>query len=238
MISRQIWIDPRQQYLRKIKYPLFPCSYTYGFSPVLWVALGKGETVVSAYKCEDPLCRWMFFSCTPDNTLSIQNVSGENETVAWSIEKLTDKYIQSVRRPRNVRVSPKQPVRNEVAKRLEDYDYYRQLECRNGKMTEEARQKWIEQKRKEREGITIDTKDVGPPSDSNGASTSGVWGCVKNVSLHWHGWTEVKKNFENHDTWIPGVQEMNIPLHSLFSFVGKFSGKVSSFRPCQCKLIR
>ena len=54
--------------------------------------------------------------CTPDGTLSIENVEGLNESVSWSIEKLTDKFKQNAKKPRNVRVTPKDAVRKEVAK--------------------------------------------------------------------------------------------------------------------------
>ena len=112
--------------------------------------------------------------CTPDGTLSIENVQGENGSVAWAIEKLTDKFKQNAKKPRNVRLTPKDPVRKEVAKRFEKYDYYRQLELRNQKITLDERQRWIEKKKLERQGITIETEDVGPPMDSVSASTSGI----------------------------------------------------------------
>ena len=57
-----------------------PNTRPYGFPPALWIVLQKGATVVAAYECEDPLCRWMFMSCTPDHTLSIQQVPGANGT--------------------------------------------------------------------------------------------------------------------------------------------------------------
>ena len=94
----------------------------------LWIALQKGATMVPAYECEDPLCRWMFMSCTPDHTLSIQRVPGANGTSDWCIGNLTAGYLESVRQPRNVGESPMAPVRSEVAQRLMEYDYYQKME--------------------------------------------------------------------------------------------------------------
>ena len=101
--------------------------------------------MVLAYKREDPLCRWMFMLCTRDHTLSIQRVPGANGTSDLCIGNLTAGYLESVHQPRNVRESPKAPVRSEVAQRLMDYDYYRKLEARNrGGRKEEKRKNRIE----------------------------------------------------------------------------------------------
>ena len=81
----------------------------YGFPPALWVALHKGTTMVLAYECEDPLCRWMFMSYTPDHTLSIQQRPGSNGQVDWRISSLTDGYMDGVNKTRRVRDPPPKP---------------------------------------------------------------------------------------------------------------------------------
>ena len=127
-----------------------PNTRPYGFPPALWIALQKGATVVPAYEREDPLCRWMFMSCTPDHTLSIQRVPGANGTSDWCIGNLTAGYLESVRQPRNVRESPTAPVRSEVTQRLVDYDYYRKLEARNKEVAEKKRKERIESEKEEK----------------------------------------------------------------------------------------
>ena len=88
----------------------------YGFPPALWLSLGKGKCVVPDYEREDPLCKWMFISCTPDNTLSIMCTPGDNGNMDWCIRGISDGYIKSVyRKPR--RVSP-------VARKQEDQDEF------------------------------------------------------------------------------------------------------------------
>ena len=87
-----------------------PNTRPYGFPPALWVALHKGTTMVSAYECDDPLCRWMFMSCTPDHTLSIQQLPGSNGQVDWRISSLTDGYMDRVNKTRRVRDPPPKPV--------------------------------------------------------------------------------------------------------------------------------
>ena len=80
-----------------------PNTRPYGFPPALSVALHKGTTMVPAYKRDDPLCRWMFMSCTPDHTLSIQWLPGSNGQMDWRISSLTDGYIDGVNKTRRVR---------------------------------------------------------------------------------------------------------------------------------------
>ena len=128
-----------------------PNTRPYGFPPALWIALKKGATVVPAYEREDPLCRWMFMSCTPDHTLSIQRVPGANGTSDWCIGNLTAGYLESVCQPRNVRESPTAPVRDNISQRLLDYDYYRKLETRNKQVAEQKRKERIESKKKKAE---------------------------------------------------------------------------------------
>ena len=79
-----------------------PNTRPYGFPPTLWVALHKGTTMVLAYEHDDPLCRWMFGSCTPDHTLSIQQLPGSNGQVDWKISSLTDGYKDGVNKTRRV----------------------------------------------------------------------------------------------------------------------------------------
>ena len=76
----------------------------------LWVALHKGTTMVPAYEREDPLCRWMFMSCTPDHTLSIQRLPGSNGQADWRISSVIDGYIDGVNKTRRVRDPPPKPV--------------------------------------------------------------------------------------------------------------------------------
>ena len=107
--------------------------------------------MVPAYEHEDPLCRWMFMSCTPDHTLSIQRVPGAKGTSDWCIGNLTAGYLESVRQPRKERESPMAPVRDDVSQRLLDYDYYRKLETRNKQVAEQKRKERIELKKKKAE---------------------------------------------------------------------------------------
>ena len=87
-----------------------PNTRPYGFPPALWVALHKSTTMVPAYERDDPLCRWMFMSCTPDHTLSIQWLLGSNRQADWRISSLTDGYIDGVNKTRRVRDPPPKPV--------------------------------------------------------------------------------------------------------------------------------
>ena len=128
-----------------------PNTRPYGFPPALLIALQKGGTVVPAYKHEDPLCRWMFMSCTPDHTLSIQRVPGANGMSDWCIGNLTAGYLESVCQPRNVRESLTAPVRSEISKRLMDYDYYQKLQARNKEVAEKKRKERIQSKKKKSE---------------------------------------------------------------------------------------
>ena len=107
--------------------------------------------MVLAYEHEDPLCRWMFMSCTPDHTLSIQRVPGANGMSDWCIGNLIVGYLESVRQPRNVRESPMALVREDISQRLLDYDYYRKLEARNKQLAEKKRKERIESKKKKAE---------------------------------------------------------------------------------------
>ena len=107
--------------------------------------------MVPAYEHEDPLCRWMFMSCTPDHTLSIWRVPGANGTSNWCIGNLTAGYLESVCQPRNVRESPMAPVRDDISQRLLDYDYYQKLEARNKQVAEQKRKERIESKKKKAE---------------------------------------------------------------------------------------
>ena len=68
------------------------------------------------YECEDPLCKWMFISCTPDNSLSIMCTPGDNGNMDWCIRGISDGYIKSVyRKPRRVSL---------VARKQEDEDEF------------------------------------------------------------------------------------------------------------------
>ena len=57
------------------------------------------------YECEDPLCKWMFITCTPDNILSIECTPVDNGNMDWRVRKVTDGYKKSVYR-KPMRVSP------------------------------------------------------------------------------------------------------------------------------------
>ena len=46
----------------------------YGFSLVLWLALGHGETRVTQKEWNDPLCEFMMLSCTPRNRFDYEEV--------------------------------------------------------------------------------------------------------------------------------------------------------------------
>ena len=137
----------------------------------LWVALHKGTTMVPACECEDPLCRWMFMSCTPDHTLSIQWLPGSNGQADWRISSLTDGYMDRVNKTRRVRdLSPK-PVQNEIAGRFMDYDFYTRMEKRNASLAKKKREE--RRQKKSKTSPNNDTNDT-ELCEMCGASVSGV----------------------------------------------------------------
>ena len=73
-----------------------PDTRPYGIPPAFRIALQKGVTMVSAIEHDDPLCRWMFMSCTPDHTMSIQLFPISNGQVEWKISSLKDGYKEDV----------------------------------------------------------------------------------------------------------------------------------------------
>ena len=148
-----------------------PNTRPYGFPPALWVALHKGTTMVPAYECDDPLCRWMFMSCTPDHTLSIQWLPGSNGQADWRISSLTDGYIDGVNKTRRVRDPPPKPVRNKIAGRFMDYDFYTRMEKRNATLAEKKREE--RRQKKSKTSPNNDTNDT-ELCEMHGASVSGI----------------------------------------------------------------
>ena len=148
-----------------------PNTRPYGFPPALWVALHKGATMVLAYKHEDPLCRWMFMSCTPDHTLSIQRLPGSNGQAHWRISSLTDGYMDRVNKTRRVRDPPHKPVQNKIVGRFMDYDFYTRMEKRNASLVEKKREE--RRQKKSKTSPNNDTNDT-ELCEMHGASVSGV----------------------------------------------------------------
>ena len=115
-------------------------------------------------------------SCCDKKNLSVQNVVEDDGSVTWAIDDVTDHYKQEAKKWRNTRVINRDALKKEVIKRFERFNYYQRLEIRNTNISDEAKRKWIADKKKGRRGIQIDCKDVGPPpqqQDSASASTSG-----------------------------------------------------------------
>ena len=79
--------------------------------------------------------------CTPDHTLSIQRLLGSNGQADWRISSLIDGYIDRVNKTRRVRDPPPKPVRNEIAGRFMDYDFYTRMEKRNTALAEKKEDK-------------------------------------------------------------------------------------------------
>ena len=86
-------------------------------------------------------------SCTPDHTLSIQRLPRSNGQADWRISSLTDGYMDGVNKTMRVRDLPPKPVRNEIAGRFMDYDFYTKMEKRNAALgREEERRKKTKEK--------------------------------------------------------------------------------------------
>ena len=66
----------------------------------------------------------------------------------WRISSLTDGYIDGVNKTRRVRDPPPKPVRNKIAGRFMDYDFYTRMEKRNTALAEKKREERRQKKSK------------------------------------------------------------------------------------------
>ena len=119
----------------------------YGFPPALWVALGKGRTIVSEPECEDPTCRWMIMSCTDRQNLLVDNIVEDDGNISWGVNDVTDSYKLEAKKWKNTHLLNKEALKNEVVRRFERFEYYRRLEMRETDVSDEVKRKWMEEKR-------------------------------------------------------------------------------------------
>ena len=106
-------------------------QWPYGFPAVLWVALGKGRTVVSEAEREDPLCRWMIMSCTDKKNLIVDNIVEDDGSMSWGVNNVTDSYKLDAKKWKNTSVLNRDALKKDVIRRFERFDYYLCLEIRD-----------------------------------------------------------------------------------------------------------
>ena len=75
--------------------------HPYGFPPALWIALGRGETIVTHQERNDPLCRFMMLTCSPRNRFDYEEMTTMNGT-DWRVNDITLGYRNEIRARREI----------------------------------------------------------------------------------------------------------------------------------------
>ena len=73
----------------------------YGFPPALWIALGRGETIVTHQERNDPLCHFMMLTCSPRNRFDYEEMTTMNGT-DWRVNDITLGYRNEIRARREI----------------------------------------------------------------------------------------------------------------------------------------
>ena len=115
-------------------------------------------------------------SCTDKQNLLLDNIVEDDGSMTWGVNDLTDSYKLEAKKWRNTHLLNRDALKNDVVRRFERFDYYRRLEIKDTDISDEAKRKWLEDKKKGTRGIQIESEDVDHPPQQNSpsASSSGV----------------------------------------------------------------
>ena len=72
-----------------------PSKHPYGFPPVVWLALDKGQTTVTHAERMDPLCKWLIHGVTPENGIQYRKVRVGNGQYDWRVTDISPSFREN-----------------------------------------------------------------------------------------------------------------------------------------------
>ena len=99
-----------------------PSKHLYGFPPVIWIALGKGQTTVTHAKRIDPLCKWLIHGVTPENGIQYRKVRIGNGQYDWRVMDISPSFHENV--AEHYTAMPGEAEIQRIRQHFTDAEYY------------------------------------------------------------------------------------------------------------------
>ena len=94
----------------------------YGFPPMVWLALGKGQTTVTHTERMDQLCKWLVHRVTPENGIQCRKVRVGNGQYDWRVTDISPSFHENA--AEHYMVMPDEAELQRIRQHFSDAEYY------------------------------------------------------------------------------------------------------------------